>query len=521
MQANLKKSFLNPLTILGLLLFGGSLLLGEQQSYLYYLTVAQLVFVPTLVQMVVKLKGWEQVLIGLGMTAAAVLTFDIQKEVAILGAACYILSTMIIAKKGIGRFLRRGFTNTAELIIDLGLIYLAVGGAWYFAYVAGINTGFTPMITWLTAIHFHYSAFLLCISLGLFGRLYKGKGYIPVVLIIGVGPILVAIGITFSTAIEMISVVLYVIAIYLVFFMTCRTQMPILQGISIRLSIGAICFTILWSVLYAFGNFTGNVIVGIPDMLTFHGMVNCLFFGSFTILGWAAGVPESHHAGYHFPISKIRGSLREEGESHPGLVDDLAEYTNIEYLPASIPHFYEHTEEYRLFASVTWRPWFRPFAFVYQLVSRQVGQLNLPFSSEVNEMTGTIRKVDSTLDGRITPRVWRRTIDHDTVFVAIYSKHSTQGKTYMNIALPLPFSAMVGILSLEEREGQLYLTSNGQQDEGIYLAIGRYVMKLPLQEHFILKEKGEELKATHDMTIFGLPFLHIDYSIFHEKTNAH
>lgn len=87
----------------------------------------------------------------------------------------------------------------------------------------------------------------------------------------------------------------------------------------------------------------------------------------------------------------------------------------------------------------------------------------------------------------------------------------------MNIALPLPFSTMVGILSLEERNGQLHLTSSGHQDEGIYLAVGRYIMKLPLQEHFIIQKKSGELKATHDMTIFGLPFLHIDYSIIHEN----
>jgi hypothetical protein len=517
MQASLKKSIVNPLTILGLFLFVSTLLLGEQHNFLYYLTAAQLVFMPVMVQMVAKLKSWEQAFISLGMAAAALLTFTIQKEAAIFCAAIYLLATVIIAKKGIGRFLRRGFTNTAEIIIDLGLVYLAVGGAWYFAYIGEIDTGFSPLITWLTAIHFHYSAFLFCISLGLFGRLYKGKGYVPVAAIIATGPILVALGITFSTTIEIVSVVLYIIAIYLLLFMTCRTDMPRLQGITIRLSVGVLCFTILWSLLYAYGNFTGNVIVGIPDMLTFHGMFNSLFFGTFTIAGWALQIPESRQSVYSFPVSNIRGALIKEGKPHPGLVDDLAEYTDVVNLPASISHFYEHTEEYRLFASIQWKPWFKPFAFVYQFVSRQIGQLNLPFSSETNEMTGTIKKVDSALDGRINPRVWRRTIADETIFVAIYSKHIAQGRTYMNIALPLPFSTMAGILSIEEREGQLHLTSSGLQDEGVYLAIGRYVMKLPLQEHFAIKEERKILKAVHDMKIFGIPFLHIDYSIIHEK----
>mgnify|MGYP003505499469 FL=1 len=83
----------------------------------------------------------------------------------------------------------------------------------------------------------------------------------------------------------------------------------------------------------------------------------------------------------------------------------------------------------------------------------------------------------------------------------------------MNIALPLPFSTMMGILSLEERDSALHLASKGAADAGVYLSIGRYTLKLPLQEHFIIQQKGDTLIATHDMTIFGLHFLHIDYLI--------
>jgi hypothetical protein len=50
------------------------------------------------------------------------------------------------------------------------------------------------------------------------------------------------------------------------------------------------------------------------------------------------------------------------------------------------------------------------------------------------------------------------------------------------------------------------------------LALGRYVFKLPLHEHFMIKESDGKLLATHDMTLFGLYFLHIDYEI-KEKTN--
>ena len=46
-------------------------------------------------------------------------------------------------------------------------------------------------------------------------------------------------------------------------------------------------------------------------------------------------------------------------------------------------------------------------------------------------------------------RVWMRKIGDDTAFVALYSTHEKNGRSYMNIALPLPFSSMIGILELK------------------------------------------------------------------------
>ena len=42
-------------------------------------------------------------------------------------------------------------TNLEEFAIDVGLVYISLGGAWYFAYVTGIDTGFSPtyyMVDW-------------------------------------------------------------------------------------------------------------------------------------------------------------------------------------------------------------------------------------------------------------------------------------------------------------------------------------------------------------------------------------
>lgn len=519
MLVNLRKALVNPLILFGLILFFVSFLFSAQAGYLYYLTLAQLVFVPSLLQMVVKLRKLDKLILAVGMVAVALLSFNLPYPAELSGAIIYLLVTFWIAWKGADRFLQRGFTNTAELMIDVGLVYIAVGGMWYLAYIGKFDTGFSEITTWLTAIHFHYSAFMLCISVGLIGRIQMTKLYKIVALIIATGPVTVALGITFSHTIEIISVSLYVLAIYVLTYYTFRLKFPFAQAMTVRIPFVTLCLTIMGSFLYAYGNFSGNTVVTIPNMLSFHGFLNCLLFGSFTVIGWGLHVPPSNQKPFDFPVSNIRGKLKKSGVPHRGLVDHLKDYTEVRKLPIKIVDFYENTDKFQLFASVKWATWFKPMAFIYQFISRKMGQLNLPYSSKQVEMTGEIRLVDEGLDGRSKPRVWKRRIGTETVFVAIYSQHESNGETYMNIALPLPFSAMHGILQVRVENEQLHLTSNGNGDAGTYLALGRYVFKLPMHENFIIREAKGNLLATHDMTLFGLHFLYIEYEI-EEKTKG-
>ncbi|MFJ7666345.1 hypothetical protein ACIQXI_04515 [Lysinibacillus sp. NPDC097195] len=237
-------------------------------------------------------------------------------------------------------------------------------------------------------------------------------------------------------------------------------------------------------------------------------------FGFVGVLAWGIEVPPSRHQPFTFPVSQIRGKLRTIGEPHTGLVDALQDFVDTQNLPLAIPHFYEHTNDYRLYASVQWQTWFKPFAFVYQSISRKMQQLNLPFSSKRVNMDGIIVKVDESLDGRYAPRAWIRKIEEQTTFVAIYSQHTSAQTTYMNIALPLPFTTMIGILYVYEKDGTLHITSSQLGDAGIYLALKNYVWRLPLNEHFTITATSETtLSAIHTMRIFGLPFLRIDYEI--------
>ncbi|MFS0875028.1 YndJ family protein [Solibacillus isronensis] len=511
MLVNLRHVLSRPLTIIGLVCMALLLLFNEPTSIYYYLTLAQLIFVPVMLEQLVLLKNWQRLIIATGQFAVTILYFTQNDFLILLCVLAYLLSTLIVASHGINRFLRRGFVNTAEMMIDIGLIYIVMGGLWFLAFHLQLNTGFSPIITWLTAIHFHYSAFLLCITVGLIGRLHKTRYYKFCCAVIAAGPMLVAVGITLSRIVEIISVSLYVLAIFSISFM--KWPLPRMQRLFIRLAFLTLCFTIIWSFLYAYSNLSGTNLVDIPDMLDFHGLLNCLGFGIAIVIGWSLFVPPTKHYGFAFPVSKIRGRFSPTNKPVRGLVDDMASYVNKEEFPELVSEFYESTTQFELKASVQWATWFKPFAFVYQFISRKMGQLNLPFSSKTIMMDGEIWQVDPQHDGREKPRVWQRSVNGDPVFNAIYSTHQDASNTYMNIALPLPFSSMHGILQLSVKERALYLTSDGQGDAGTYLAIGSYIFKLPLHEYFVIKEQQGALTATHQMTLFGMKFLQIDYYI--------
>jgi len=445
-------------------------------------------------------------------------------------AALYLMFTIIIALYGLWRFFNRGFTNLEEFAIDAGLVYISLGGAWFFAYVTGIDTGFSPLITWLTAIHFHYSAFLLPIFIGLLGRLYKPKIYGIVCLILLVSPLIVAIGITFSRWIELLSVGLYIFGLGGFILIACKTTFANkIQQWLVRISFGALGVTIIFSLLYALGNGFGLTSVNIDFMLRFHGVLNCVVFALFGIVGWSLHVPGAYFHSPTFPISCIRGKrvIGEqvlEGrlhEKHQGLVDDMKVYEpfiQCETLSPRIIDFYENTIDYRLFATIKWHSWFKPCAIVYAFMSRKTQQINLPLHGRQVEMTGNVIALRNNVDGRDKVRAWIRKISNDTAFVALYSQHIKEGRMYMNIALPLPFSTMTGVLELHQSGNALQLTSkrnSSESDAGIYLTVlTNHPFKLPIEEDFTVSERIDgTLSAQHEMRIFSIPFLSITYLI--------
>lgn len=453
-------------------------------------------------------------------------------------AIVWFVYTLLLAMIGLSRILERGLQPLSELAIDSGLVYLAFGGFWLYATVSGSVIGdFSPYIIFLTAVHFHYSAFVLPIITGLLGRLKlkQVRLYRFVALVIIVSPMTVAIGITFSVVIEFIAVLAYLLAIYMYGYLVLSA--PFRNRFAKKLvsfSAFVLLITIAFSLYYAYGRVSSEVTITIDQMVWIHGVSNAIGVLLPALIGWGIERIEPASAYYGKPFSRIRGQTQigshfiehhqlEDSWDVQGLVDKMSIFDSSSFqtsrLAPTIVDFYEQTDSYKMKAFIKWKPWFQPLAFVYDKWSRYVQQIHLGLGSRWETMNGCIVPMKSERDGRKHVRAWmRKNEKEEVIFLALYSTHTFHGETYMNIALPLLFSNMTGILRLQNHEEKLILTSisskDNRGDEGIYLVTKWLRLRLPLSETFSVKESEPFcLEAHHRMKMMGISFLNITYHI--------
>ncbi|MFO6495798.1 MULTISPECIES: YndJ family protein [Bacillus] len=501
------------------------------------LLLSALFFVPAALSLIQHDNGMYQLLIRSFPFAAcsAALSLLFHSPLFSWIWLCY---TGMIALYGALRLWERGGKGLEEASIDSGLFYLPFGGFWLLAYTLDLEImDFSPLIILLTAVHFHYSAFLIPIFNGMLGRTLKKKTrfYAAVSWVIMLSPLLIAVGISFSKTIDVAAVALYLAALYSGGFLVWKAAFKNRATRSLVIfSSLLLMFTISCSLIYSYGGFRGRPLLTIQEMIWVHGLVNAVFVIIPGLIGWRLEGPESvseRSTGEN--MSRILGTWRigadflqrhrlKNDTSYKGLADDMNLFRSSGFRPESLSplifDFYENTAGYALKAEVVWRPWFKPLAYIYELISKQTGQIHLGIKQGRQIMDGAIVGVDSAKDGRENVRAWIRTNEEgDTVFVALYSVHTRDDVTYMNIALPLPYSNMTGILKPKAEGRSLILTSEKQSDrgdEGIFLSTKIGTFKLPLAERFIIKAEGQDrLYAFHRMWLFGIRFLDIQYDI--------
>ncbi|WP_069839394.1 YndJ family protein [Bacillus sp. F56] len=455
-------------------------------------------------------------------------------------ALIWWMYTVFIALYAILRLWETKIHRIEETSVLFGLIYLAGGGFWFFAYAAYLQImQFAPLIILLTAVHFHYSAFLIPIFNGLLGRTIRKHRmlYNWITWVILLSPLLIALGITYSKTLDVIAVSIYMAAIYLhAFFVFTAAFRTKTGAFLIRLSSAVLMITIAFSMIYSFGVFQQEVTLTINQMIWIHGFVNAFGVILPALIGWRIEDPKPFDAGRIKTFSHIFGKRKigkdflaniqaESNVQYSGLVDDMGSLRSKDFSPEKLAplilSFYEQTIEYNIKAKVTWNTWFRPLAIVYEWFSRRTGQIHLSTNPDWYRMYSEIKGVHPKKDGREKVRAWIRTNEkNETIFTALYSVYRSNGEGYMNISLPLPFSSMTGILKPYHHQEKLILTSRRRKsragDEGIYLQTRAGTCPLPLSETFLIEAAHDnKLTAVHHMWLFGIKFLTVHYSMTH------
>ncbi len=214
-----------------------------------------------------------------------------------VAAACvWFIFTMLLAFCGVFRTYKRGLYPAEETIIDTGLVFTAAGGFWLVLSEAGIHRllPYSELTIALTAVHYHYSAVVVPVLTGAFGRMTAGfgrAGGIPFrVLAIGTaaGSPLIALGVIQGPPMNIFYTLTYAILLSWlgVWWLKHLSVMPVRAGFFIVISAGSLFVSMGATTLYVIGRVTGSEIVTPEMMFSWHGGINALGFSLFGVLGW-------------------------------------------------------------------------------------------------------------------------------------------------------------------------------------------------------------------------------------------
>lgn len=466
-------------------------------------------------------------------------------------------------------------------------IFFPVGAVWLSSHRLGYELlGFPGLVVLLTAAHFHFAGLAAPWIAGIAGR-YIEYGvntqakkvsviYRLSAALIVIGIPLTAAGIAVSPGLEFLAAIclsagLAILAVLLIVSVAPRSlaaaralglPAPGLWLPPFYLVLAGLCVLVsmAYAAHFAAGEFFGETSALVPgkqtvatDVLTMvrrHGWVNALGFAGLAVAAFYALQPPSRAFPPGIPFSRLasRGRVgrdffersdlvRDSGKHSPrGLTDDLLIYDRTNFSTARLPpllrRFYENTVNFRMIVRPRWRPLFRFPAKLYKaLFSARIEQMNFPLEPESGEerITSRILPLRSEADGRENVRAWVRhyTETGKAVYAAAYSQHSYAGRTFMNIAFPLPGGNLTSILRLYSYEQSgapaLALTSlpddAGPGDEGVYFVwnLGRlqWPLRLPVNETIRVRQDtgAERLLAEHVMWIFGVRCLILEYEM--------
>jgi hypothetical protein len=261
--------------------------------------------------------------------------------------------------------------------------------------------------------------------------------------------------------------------------------------------------------------------------------------------------------GYVADLAEVLGGSYVEAADDIGIVASLDELAGPDFDPALVDHrvreFYEHTTRFSLDIVPAWRPWVRPGYLLYRtLVARPLGQANVPMNQR-EALRGVRSRIDTiTPEGSdaVAVRGWIRSFADtgEPIYVGIYTTYRRDGRGYVSVGFPVPQGSFTATLEPRHRPGGgLVLTSRSELDQpGHYLtyiapdtralttlAVHGFSEELHVYVRTPAAVSGSvhppaglptseegELRAEHAFSVFGMPFLVLQYRITRKEQAA-
>ena len=234
---------------------------------------------------------WMSAILQPVAAASATASFFVPPGTVAAGlAAPWAILTGVAALEGLTRVRT---WSLEEVVTTLSLLLLPVGGGWLVATRAGLAPmGFGEPIALLTAVHFHFTAFLAPALAVLAGRDTRGADRTlfraSALGILGGTPLL-AVGFLVSPLLKLAAVVLLIAALAGVAVLQLRA-LPRLKGrmskLLLALSSAAVVAGMLLAAAYEIGVFTGRGWLSIPEVARSHGPLNGLGFAVAGLMAW-------------------------------------------------------------------------------------------------------------------------------------------------------------------------------------------------------------------------------------------
>lgn len=243
--------------------------------------------------------------------------------------------------------------------------------------------------------------------------------------------------------------------------------------------------------------------------------------------------------GYVRELAGVLGGSYHADVADIGIVASLDDLAGPEFDPAAVDgrvrEFYEHTTRYSLDIVPEWRRWVRPGYLLYRsLLARPLGQASVPMNQR-EAQRGIRSRIDTITvdddDDTVAVRGWIRSFadDDEPIYVGIYTTYRHAGRGYVSVGFPLPQSSFTATLEPRTRAGGgLVLTSRSDLSHpGHYLTFvdpaTRELTTLAVHgfaEQLDVYVDDGELRAEHAFSVFGLPFLVLEYRISPKQPRA-